>query len=682
LFRIGKIPVKIPLKCLLLFFSIPCWFLPHESLAQKSLDDFFNEEKAIIAQEMQRYDKLLHAQTSVSLASNWFDVGFYQLNLNITTIPEYLKGSVIIQGTCLADSASALTLDLSSAMFVDSIVMNHHVVPFVRDPASFTVILDRLYLKEETISLKVYYQGHPAGTGFGSFMFGSHAGVPWIWSLSEPYGAKDWWPCKDNPADKADSVDIAITCDSTLKAGSNGTLVGINNNNDGTVTYVWKERYPIATYLVSLAITNYAQFSNWFRYSQVDSMEIVNYVLPEHLASAQASLPRTVDMLEIFSGMFGLYPFVKEKYGHADFGWGGAMEHQTMTSTTTYNEGVIAHELAHQWFGNLITCETWQHLWLNEGFAQYATAVYFEREYGEQSYWKYMNQQLVNAKFARGSLFLVDTSNVSNMFNGSRVYAKGAVVLHMLRHLLGDSVFFQALNAYAADPELKYSSANTEDFQRICEKVSGRTLEYFFSEWIYGEEYPRYDWYWTVRDSAGLSIVTLSINQWTGTSDPLFFTMPLDIRISYQGKDTVMTVFNDSQYEEFTFLLTFSPDSLALDPYDWILKESRQLTGVRENSSILPVSSSLSQNYPNPFNTTTLIAYSLGGESKVTVSIMNLLGEKVDLLVDGITMSGDQTVSWDASSLPSGVYFYRLNATSLSYPFRSFTDIKKMLLLK
>ncbi len=674
--------MRLHLKYLLFSFFVVRCFIPHESLAQKSIDEFFKEEKGIIAHERQRYDKLLHTQTSLSLASNWFDVSFYQLNLKITAIPEYLKGSVDIKGICLSDSASVLTLDLSSPMFVDSIVMNHHVVPFVRDPASFTVILDRVYLRDETISLKVYYQGHPASTGFGSFMFGSHEGVPWIWSLSEPYGAKDWWPCKDNPADKADSADIIITCDSTLKAGSNGALVDQINNNDGTATYVWKERYPIATYLVSVAITNYAHFSNWFRYSQVDSMEILNYVLPEYLASAQASLPKTVDMLEIFSGMFGLYPFVKEKYGHADFGWGGAMEHQTMTSTTTYNEGVIAHELAHQWFGDLITCRTWQHLWLNEGFAQYATALYFEREYGEQSYWNYMNQQLINAKFANGPLFVEDTSNISNLFNGSRVYAKGAVVLHMLRHLLGDSVFFKVLYAYATDPELKYSSASTEDFQRICEKVSGRALEYFFSEWIYGEQYPRYDWYWTVNDSAGISIVTLSINQWTGTSHPLFFTMPLDIRISYQGKDTMITVVNDAQYEEFTFPLQFSPDSLSLDPFNWILKESHHLTDVQEINSNVPALFSLSQNYPNPFNNNTIIRYTLAGESKVTLRIMNLLGENVDLLVDGLKGPGEQTVSWDASSVPSGVYFYRLNATSLSNPFRLFTDIKKMLLVK
>ena len=140
-----------------------------------------------------------------------------------------------------------------------------------------------------------------------------------MYSLSEPYGARDWWPCKNTQSDKADSADITVTCDSTYKVGSEGVLVSVVNHNNGTATYHWKERYPIASYLISIAVTNYTQFSNWFRYSATDSMEVRNYVLPEDYSTAIAILPRVVDMLTIYSNLFGLYPFIKEKYGHAEF---------------------------------------------------------------------------------------------------------------------------------------------------------------------------------------------------------------------------------------------------------------------------------------------------------------------------------------------------------------------------
>jgi aminopeptidase N len=417
-------------------------------------------------------------------------VTYYRLELEVLTQPNYLIGKVTITGKCLINNSSALTLDLMNTMVIDSVLVNSQRNNFIQHNSSFDISLNHPSVTGEVLSIDVFYEGLPVATGFGSFVFDSHAGIPWVYSLSEPYGAKDWWPCRDDPSDKADSADIIITCDSTLKVGSEGTLASVNNNGNGTATYHWKERYPIASYLISIAITNYAQFSNWFRYSDRDSMEILNYVLPEHYSTAFENLPRVVDMMSIYSN---LYPFVREKYGHSEFGRGGAMEHQTMTSTTTFDEMTLAHELAHQWFGDMITCRTWYDLWLNEGFAQYSTALYLERKYGISSYWVYMNSQLDYAKSASGIIGAPDISSVGNLFNVSRTYSKGASVLHMLRHILGDSIFFRSIYTYANDPALKYSTASIGDFKSVCETVSGKDLTYFFQEWIYGESFPEYN---------------------------------------------------------------------------------------------------------------------------------------------------------------------------------------------
>ncbi len=440
---------------------------PYSSLlfAQHHTSCFDQDEKYFIESEMDRFSSHLGPQGSKSIASGWFDVSYYGLNLTIAINPQYLKGFITIKGVCREQGSALLRFDFMNSMHVDSVKVNGVLSPFTQNPTSIDIKLDFIFPSGLWLTVDIYYRGLPESTGFGSFMFGSHGDVPWIWSLSEPYGARDWFPCKDHPSDKADSADINVTCDSSFKVGSNGKLVAVINNGDGTRTHCWQERYPIASYLISVAITNYEQFSNWFYYSVADSMEILNYVIPEKLSLALTELPKTVDMMKIFSNLFGEYPFIKEKYGHADFGKGGAMEHQTMTSTTTYDESTIAHELAHQWFGNMITCRTWSDIWLNEGFAQYATALYLQNKYGSNAYWIYMRNEIGNALLAKGSIYIRDTTEVKNLFNRNLTYAKGAVVLHRLRRVMGDNLFFKSLYNYANHPEFKYKTAIIRDFQ-------------------------------------------------------------------------------------------------------------------------------------------------------------------------------------------------------------------------
>jgi hypothetical protein len=469
---------------------------------------------------------------------------------------------------------STITLDLMSSMIVDSVKSDGVTAAFVQNPTTVDITLDRTYTAGELITVYVFYQGVPGSSGFGSFEFYQHGSpsVPWVWSLSEPYGAKDWWPCKDHPSDKADSVDIIVTCNSAYKVGSNGKLLSVTDNGNGTSTHHWKEVYPISTYLVMIAVTNYSQFSNWFKYTPTDSMEILNYVLPEHLASAQAGLPVAVTGLEIFSDLFGLYPFINEKFGHAEFGWGGGMEHQTMTSLGGFGEGLVIHELAHEWFGDMITCRTWPDLWLNEGFATYCEALYNEVKYGKSSYFSSVNSEMSSAKTASGTLYLQDTSSVGSMFGYAKVYAKGAVVLHMLRHVMGDSLFFQAVYNYANDPRFKYGTARTADLQEVCETTSGMDLDYYFNEWVFGESYPRYEYNWSAQPDGDRYSVSVTIGQSIPASNPPFFTMPIDLKLTGSGLDTTVTVFNNTIQQTFTFTVAENPTNIQLDPEGWIMK--------------------------------------------------------------------------------------------------------------
>jgi aminopeptidase N len=505
-------------------------------------------------------------------------------------------------------------------------------------------------------------------TGFGSFVFETSAGAPWIWSLSQPYGARDWWPCRDHPLDKVDSMDILVTLPGNLKVGSNGRLAGVLDAGPGLHTYHWQTRYPISTYLVSVTAGPFVEFSDWFRTGDNDSLQILNYVLPGSYAVFRPALAKTVQMLGVFTTLFGPYPFLREKYGHSQFGIGGAMEHQTMTSTTTPEEDVLAHELAHQWFGDMITCASWQHLWLNEGFATYSEALYREQAYGPDEYRRLMDDRMDRALGFSGTLFASDTSSVRELFDSRGVYSKGASVLHMLRGVLGDSLFFRSLGAYAGDAELQYGSATTEDFQRTCENVMGVDLDWFFREWVYGENYPQYLITWETVDHEHDVETTLRIRQQTFTTNPLYFTMPVDARLRGGSGDTTFRLWNDREDQSWSLRTPFRPTSVSVDPDRWILRD------VLEEST-LPVQLEVDPNFPNPFNAGTTISFRLPARARVDVRIFDVLGAEVATLADRTFEPGQHALRWegvDHSGTPvgSGPYFCRITsgASRITHP--------------
>lgn len=591
------------------------------------------------------------------------DVTYYRLDLRLSPATSTLQGVVRVTAKVAASSITGVTLDLSGGMAVDSVRMGQTPLPVTRYPSSFLASLPSPLPKDAVLSIDIYYHGTPASTGFGSFQFSAASGSPWIWSLSQPYGARDWWPCKDHQLDKADSADIIVTCPTGLKVGSNGLLRSTTDNGDGTTTFFWAERYPIATYLISIAVGPFVAFSDWYWYGPTDSMEVLNYVLPSHLAVARQELPKTVPMLEIFSRMYGPYPFLQEKYGHSQFGRGGAMEHQTMTSTTTFDEDVLAHELAHQWFGDLITCRTWQDLWLNEGFATYSESLYREARYGTSEYRRMIRGRMTSALNAQGSLFVTDTTTVANLFATSRVYAKGAWVLHMLRRVMGDSSFFRAVRQYAADPRFRYGTAATADFQGICEGVSGTSLAWFFNQWIYGENYPRYTLRWSARPAGDRVMISGQLEQETRTSTPSFFVMPVDVRFTSGSGDTTVIIRSDQRSTIFSLDLPFTPTRAEVDPDLWILRE------VADPEPLLPVALTLDQNFPNPFNGGTSIRVHFPQRIAATLEVYSLLGARVATIFNGIAEAGVRTWTWDGHDdrgvpVASGVYYARVTAGS------------------
>ncbi len=530
--------------------------------------DTIQERKA----EMFRYRKLRLAEAMQTPNQERYDVIYYGIDLAIDPTQETVTGTVQIKAAVIDDPVDHMEVDLLNNMTVTQVIVSGATATFSHQHYLIDIELDRSYTSGEIVDVTIDYYGNPSTGGLGSFGFDSHAGKPMIWSLSEPYGARNWWPCKDQPSDKADSVDIKVTVPKGMIVASNGTLRQVTDNGD-TETYWWHEGYPIVTYLVSVAIYEYAVYSDYFKYSPTDSMEIKFFVFPDHLNNVQTNYAKTKDMLRIFSNLFGLYPFIEEKYGHAEFGWGGGMEHQTCTSLGGWGEILIAHELSHQWWGDMITCRDFHHIWLNEGFATYSEALYLEQTRGKQAYF---NDMKGKQYFGNGTIYVPDPSDVGRIFDWGLSYAKASWVLHMLRNVVGDSTFFDILRAYY-DSEYQHGTAVTEDFQNVCESVSGDSLGWFFQEWIYQAGYPQYEFLWTSQESDSGYLVDAYIRQ-VQTRFSLF-KMPVDIWITI-SPDSVITerVMVEGEEEHFQIHVPFQPADLQLDKDNWVLKKVTNIT--------------------------------------------------------------------------------------------------------
>ncbi len=528
------------------------------------------------------------------------DVNYYKLELALDVTYQYLpaspntvsyinknvNGITTIKAKALENNLTSVKIDLQNTLIADSIFVDNKKTTFTHSTAIIDIALTKTYGLNEQFTLKIYYHGTPGSSGFGSFTFGTHNNTtgmkqePAIWSLSEPFGASDWFPCKDNPSDKADSSDVWITAPKYFTSVSNGILE-TKIENATTNTFKWKSRYPIANYLISIALANYDYYKNDFNHDGPSPMPVDHFIYPEYnTASNRLLMDDTVFMLDLFSDKFGAYPFLKERYGHAMFGWGGGMEHQTCSSMVNMSSGLTAHELAHQWFGDKITCQDWANIWLNEGFATFGALIYWEAKINRADYNAKIISTMNSAKTAVGTVYVQNPTTVGNIFNGARSYSKGGIILHMLRNIMGDTKFYNGLKAYTSSIHA-YGNATTEGFQAIMEAIGGEDLDYFFNQWVYGEKYPKYQFGWGVfpnpngkKDAAAGYTLKFKITQLINTPQPSYFTMPVDLLVTFTDNTTEkIRVFNNAQDQYFEQNFSKNITSVSFDPENGILKD-------------------------------------------------------------------------------------------------------------
>ncbi|MFW6277204.1 MAG: M1 family aminopeptidase, partial [Prolixibacteraceae bacterium] len=360
--------------------------------------------------------------------------------------------------------------------------------------------------------------------------------------------------------------------------------------------------------------------------------------------------PVTADIMKLFNELIGEYPFAAEKYGHAQFGWGGGMEHQTMSFMVNFGFHLIAHELAHQWFGNYITLASWHDIWLNEGFATYMTGLAYENLLEAKWWprWKELSVQRITSE-PDGSVYVQDTTDVSQIFDGRLSYSKGAYLLHMLRWVLGDDVFFEALQNYFHDPAVANGFARHEQFVNHLETAGDTTLTEFFEDWYYGEGYPIYSLEYTQVDSVTCK---LYLSQSTSHNSVDFYEMPVPVRVYNQGKtDSVdFRLIHTTNNQEFTVDPGFEVSEVAIDPEYMLIGKTAEIlkTTTVENTEDVVI-------YPNPF--TGDISFHIPGNRQfLSIEVFNSQGEKIK------KYQGDKR-SFNWANRPNGMYVIRVNTS-------------------
>ncbi len=411
----------------------------------------FTDKMALAEKEQYRL------KSTFSESENYtdFDLTYQRMEWEVDPTVKYIKGKVTSVFKCLINEMDTIDFDLNDKMTVDSVIHKNHKIEFQQLNNKIVIPLNPSLLNNQIDSVTVFYQGIPEPDikSNGSFSTGMHSNTPVLWTLSEPYGAMEWWPCKQSLLDKIDSIDIIVKSPEMYQTASNGILVS-DIVADGYRTMHWRHRYPIATYLVAIATTNYAVYNDTLKFDDGRILKIENFVYPENLDVAKQQTFKTVEIMKIYNKLIGDYPFANEKYGHAQFGWGGGMEHQTISFMYNFNFDLVAHELAHQWFGDYITLGSWQDIWLNEGFATYMTGLVYENR-NNQELWPVWKRLEINRIISQpgGSVFVKDTTDFNTLFSSRLSYSKGAYLLHMLRWVLGDDHFFQGMRDYFNDPD-------------------------------------------------------------------------------------------------------------------------------------------------------------------------------------------------------------------------------------
>jgi len=616
------------------------------------------ERKGLIEKEMKSFTQKM---TTYNINPNTlnYDLQYQRMDVALDPAQYYIAGSVTSHFKP-NQSMSSIYFDLADVLTVSQVQYHGTNLSFQQlATKELKIDFPAAILANTVDSLTIHYAGAPA-TNNGAFSTGSQNGNLILATLNEPYGAQDWFPTKQSMNDKIDRFDFKITTPNQYSVAANGKLMSETSLANNKKLTFWRTQYPITAYLVALSITNFVKINDTMGNPP---FPFVNYLYPTTAgnASIMADINWTKDVMNLFENYFGPYPFRNEKYGHMEFHYNGVcMEHQTMSSMSGWGRYVIAHELAHQWFGDKVTCGAWNDIWLNEGFATFGEHLAQEKLLMTNAqFMTYLaNQKEYITQVPTGSTYVSDANvgNQSYIFSGRLSYAKGAYILRMMKWILGDDAFYQAVKEYHQRPDLAYNYAKTADLQASMLQSTGKDFTEFFNDWVYGEGYPTYDIKWT--QSGMNEALTFKVSQTQSSPTVSFFEMPLPIKVNGTGGQVAyLTLNNTSNNQYFTEAVSFPVANIQFN-YEYQMLERNST--VTKDTTLSTVDATLDNFalYPNPARNE---LYLKGINKSTDYTIYFVDGKLVE---KGIYQPGK---SIDIQKLIPGTYVFKINDKNIKF---------------
>ena len=601
-------------------------------------------------------------------SSNPIDVLHYDVSLNVFPEEQKIRGKAELS-VRIVDHSRSFYLHLVGLKIL-SVSINDKDIQVEREEERVIFSAQPL----DSVIISIDYSGQPLNDGYGGFFFRENV----IYSQGEglnsypPSMLRYWIPSHDVPADKA-CLDLCVTVPQSFQVVSNGLLIS-EEMTDSTATFHWREHHPIAPYLIAVAIADYEKLAKNYVSVTGDTIPLEFYVFPEQIADARQDWINLPQMFAVYEDLFSPYPF--ERYSMASVPVGGAMEHQTMTSYSprlitgdNRYDYIVAHELAHHWWGNYVTLSDWREIWLNEGFATYSEALYFEAISGQDRLASYMQEQAGEYFSETNRLGHFPIYDPDYMWGGT-IYEKGAWVLHMLRWTIGNEDFFRTLKTFL--DRFAYGNAKIKDFINIAENYSGQQLDWFFGQWIYQPGYPDLDIRWDVNSLGDKHVVTIGFEQKQQTYSP--FILPLEIELTTPQKSVLDTVRLEQTAQEYVVELDERPSDLEIDPDNWVLM-TFDIVSEPLPHNFVPHQWALAQNYPNPFRQgeKTRIDFQVARQDaphNISIAVFNVLGQKVKTLVHQPYQDGVYQTVWNGTNqagLPvaKGIYVLKMSSKDL-----------------
>ncbi|OQX72206.1 MAG: hypothetical protein B6D61_14655 [Bacteroidetes bacterium 4484_249] len=558
----------------------------------------------------------------------------------------------------VASELDTFAVEFLQVMTIDEVTYNSNTLTANHINDEVFIVLPETLSQGELFSVKIQYHGTPPTGGFfAGVSNGSTWGKNVTWTLSEPFAARSWFPVKQVLEDKADSAWIFLTTDEANMAGSEGVLTAVTPMPDNKLRYEWKTNYPIDFYLISFSVSEYQDYSIYSHPEELngDSILIQNFIYdsPGYLDQWQDDIDRTADFIDLFSDLYAVYPFHEEKYGHCAAPLGGGMEHQTMTTIDNFNFELVSHELGHMWFGDNITCATWNDIWINEGFATYTPYLAYEylQPANASSYMNSLHSTVLSQP--GGSTYIPDEEiyyeNVWRIFDWRLTYAKGAAILHMIRfELQDDDVFFQVFHDYT--DQYEGSTATGLDYMGVLNETSGMDFTDFFNQWYFGEGYPTYSIVW----SQGGGILNFEVTQTVSKPSvtPLF-KMLMAYKLSfYDQTDTTIYLYQTENVNTFSIPISKDIGLITIDPDNWVVNQIGSITtSVKESES--PVAFTFG---PNPVNDKLNLFFTNNQQSEKKIQIFDISGSEIKSV-----MTNQARQSIDIADLKSGTYFIKIS---------------------